>query len=129
MPLLRGEVQATRDAVFCEGGRLREERHCSESQSRGAHDPDDLYWPRVSVQQSDEGEHTKATMCRTAEWKYVCRLDEDDELYDLRSDPQELTNLVYDPKAAQVLAEMRERLLSWYQATCDVVPFAANSRQ
>jgi arylsulfatase A-like enzyme len=128
LPLIRGESEVHRDAVFCEGGRLVSESHCAELDSPGAHDLDNLYWPRVSAQQENDGKHTKATMCRTADWKFVRRLDEEDELYDLRRDPQELVNLIHDPNVATVLSQLRERLLIWYQTTCDIVPFASNNR-
>jgi arylsulfatase A-like enzyme len=128
LPLLQGETEVLRDAVFCEGGRLPSELHCTEGHSPGAQDPDNLYWPRVSAQQENDGKHGKAVMCRTADWKYVRRLDEDDELYNLRRDPQEVVNLIHDPAAAAILSQLRERLLTWFQSTTDVVPFAANRR-
>ena len=49
---------------------------------------------------------------RGPRYKYVryAVLDEDrEELFDLQADPGELTNLVDDPKAADALAEMRDR--------------------
>ena len=61
-------------------------------------------------------------MCRTYQYKYVRRLNEQDELYDLEQDPQELHNLIMDPDFKSVLLELKERLLTWYMATGDVVP-------
>ena len=88
LPLLAGETDEHRDAVFCEGGRLHGETHCMELESTSSQVPDGLYWPRVNLQTSEGPEHTKAVMCRTKDYKYVRRLYESDELYDLRADPR-----------------------------------------
>ena len=81
---------------------------------RGANEkPDGLYWPRVGLQVRDDAPyHSKAAMCRTADHKYVHRLYERDELYDLRDDPAELRNLIDDPDRAPLVAELRQRLLT-----------------
>ncbi len=42
-----------------------------------------------------------------------------EELYDLTTDPDELTNLAADPKAADLLAGLRVRLRDWQKATDD----------
>jgi arylsulfatase A-like enzyme len=124
--LLGGATDQHRDAVFCEGGRLYGEDHASESINlyRWNDDPvEGQYWPRLRLQASDEQPwHTKATMCRTESFKYVRRLYEQDELYDLEQDPHELDNRIADPALAQVLFGLKERLLTWYMETCDVVP-------
>jgi len=86
------------------------------------------YPPPQSWGGSRGGEHTKAVMCRTKEFKYVRRLYESDELYDLRADPAELHNRIDDPSLANVLAQLKERLLTFYVETCDVVPHAADQR-
>jgi hypothetical protein len=62
-----------------------------------------LYAPRVSLQIMDDVPyHTKAAMCRTKTHKYVQRLYEQDELYDLVSDPLEETTLIADPAYGDV---------------------------
>ncbi len=121
LPIAAGEATAHRDAVFCEGGRRRGETHAME---RGANEhPDGLYWPRVGLQVSDDAPyHSKAVMCRTADHKYVHRLYERDELYDLGDDPAELRNLIDDPDHAPLVAELRQRLLTWFLDTADAVP-------
>jgi hypothetical protein len=64
-----------------------------ELESTSSQNPAGLYWPRVNLQTSEGPEHTKAVMCRTKDFKYVHRLYESDELYDLRkSDPPLLTS-------------------------------------
>ncbi len=126
LPLLNSAADDHRDAVFTEGGRLMGEEHASESVNltRWNGEPEDgQYWPRISLQASDEAPwHTKATMCRTRRHKYVRRLYEGDELYDLERDPHELDNRIDDPALAPVLAKLKERMLTWYMETCDVVP-------
>lgn len=126
LPVMAGETDQHRDAVFCEGGRLHGETHCMEQESKQM--PEHLYWPRVGLQVQEGPEHTKAVMCRTKEYKYVRRLYESDELYDLRLDPNELHNRIDHPELADVLAMLKDRLITFYQETCDAVPHKANRR-
>ncbi len=131
LPVLAGSTDTHRDAVFCEGGRLRGERHCMERQSHTADTGFEThpYWPRISLQWRDDRMfHGKAAMCRTPEYKYVRRVYESDELYDLRCDPGETRNVINEPDYAAIAAQLRDRLLTWYQETCDVVPFDSDRR-
>ncbi len=116
-----------REAVFAEGGRLQGETQASERES---FNEASLYLPRIRMQleESTPLKHGKAAMCRTHRYKYIRRLYETDQLYDIESDPMELNNLVGDPESRQVLHEMRERLGDWYMATCDTVPLNPDSR-
>jgi arylsulfatase A-like enzyme len=88
-----------------------------------------LYWPRLRLQRLEGSEHTKAVMCRTKDFKYVRRLYETDELYDLGTDPHEQHNRIDDPALASVRDMLKERLLTFYQETSDVVPFNADQRE
>jgi arylsulfatase A-like enzyme len=126
IPLLEGKVQEHRDAVFCEGGRLHGETHCMELESKQG--SDGFYWPRISTQQSEGPEHTKAVMVRNKEYKYINRLYENDELYDLKIDPRELNNLINEPEMKDVIACMKERLLRFFMETGDVVPHTTDKR-
>ena len=128
LPVLAGETDEHRDAVFCEGGRLRGERQCMELESEQFDKPERPYWPRLVLQAGEGPEHSRATMLRTKEYKYVRRLYESDELYDLRTDPQELHNRIDDPALADVLRRLRERMLKFYFETSDVVPFTTDRR-
>lgn len=128
VPLLAHDMPH-RDAVFCEGGRLKGEVAAMEADSPSATDPEGLYYPRCSLQTDDSRPwHGKAVMCRTAHYKYVFRLYEDDEFYDLADDPHELRNRIADPAAAPVIAELRERTLRHMVETADIVPRQTDPR-
>lgn len=132
LPLLAGETEEHREAAYCEGGRRIGEKQAMELQSKSANLEEaqrGLYYPRIALQTSDDGVyHTKATMCRTQDYKYVHRLYELDELYDLKKDPGEVHNVINDPEYCEVRNELRERLLTWFQETCDVVPQKEDKR-
>jgi arylsulfatase A-like enzyme len=132
LPLLAEEHVEHRDAVYSEGGRRYGETQAMELESTALlEDPSvSHYWPRMAVQQSDDGPfHTKATMCRTRSAKYVRRLYESDEFYDLAADPVELVNQIDNPAYRDAILEHKDRLLTWYQETCDVVPRDPDSRR
>ncbi|MCB9458677.1 MAG: sulfatase-like hydrolase/transferase [Anaerolineaceae bacterium] len=119
LPLIAGDTDKHRDAVFCEGGRLQHELHAREHEAKQREGM--LYWPRTQLQHSTGPEHTKATMCRTKDYKYVRRFYEQDELYDLNADPDELNNRIDDPALAVVKLGLMDRMLTFYQETSDVV--------
>lgn len=116
-PVLEGGEQH-KDAVFCEGGRIHGEPQAME---RG-HGPESLYWPRLSTQCQEGPEHTKAIMLREQRYKYVYRLYERDQLFDLERDPQELTNLSGEEAYREVEARLKERVLRFLVETGDFVP-------
>jgi len=55
------------------------------------------------------GLFTERSIC-DGDYKYVWNLSDTDELYDLREDPYELTNVVRDPARAEILADLRRKL-------------------
>lgn len=127
LPLIAGATDTHRDAVFCEGGRLKGETQAMELESSQA--KTHLYWPRMHLQQQDDGpEHTKAAMIRSERYKYVQRLYEQDELYDLETDPTEVDNRIEDAALAQELLRLKERLLRFYLETGDIVPTTPDQR-
>lgn len=128
VPYMRQEEKKLREQVFCEGGFRKGENHCKETGGQAEPDPAGIYYPRQFLQASDEMYNGKAVMCRTAEYKYVRRLYESDELYDLKNDPNETDNRINDPFYREVLLDMKERLLEHYQDTCDAVPFQKDMR-
>lgn len=128
LPLIRGERDSHRDAVFCEGGRIKGETEAMELAS--SQSKTHLYWPRLHLQQQDEGpEHSKATMLRTKRYKYVHRLYEQDELYDLQTDPSERDNRIADPTLASTLLTLKERMMQFYLETADFVPMTPDKRE
>jgi len=52
-------------------------------------------------------------MVRTKRWKYIYYPDGFRELYDLRNDPDEYTNLAGLPASAETEQEMKDKLLQW----------------
>ena len=81
-----------------------------------------LDWPD-SVYCESHGEvwgYSSQRMVRTEHWKYAYQPHDLDELYDLEADPAEMNNLIDDPKHAEVLEEMKARLIGWNDATKDM---------
>ena len=72
--------------------------------------------------------HTKATMCRTKDFKYIKRAYEKDELYNLQNDPGEINNIIDEPQYKDELEKLKNKMLSWYQETCDMVPLETDKR-
>lgn len=129
LPLLAGETDSHRDATFCEGGRRIGETQAMERESSSAGNTEGLYSPRLRLQTTDEGVfHSKAAMCRTKTHKYVYRLYEQDELYDLAADPLEECNVIDDPAYRDIRGTLKDRLLRWYAETADVVPHHTDKR-
>lgn len=60
----------------------------------------------------------------TADWKYVFNAFDQDELYDLRRDPDEMTNLAADPAYDEVKRDLCRRL---WQFACAEDDTAINS--
>ena len=55
------------------------------------------------------------SMIRSGQWKYTYWLHDLPELYDLKSDPEELNNLAADPQHAAIANELRAQLLDWHR--------------
>jgi len=124
LPVIAGDTDEHRDAVHCEGG-----RRVGETQAMGVLQEGSLYSPRQRLQTTDERHYEgKAVMTRTAEHKYVLRMYESDELYDLAADPREQRNVIGDPAYTTVLEEMKDRTLRWLWETADVVPHQIDRR-
>lgn len=118
-----------RKYVFAEGGRLKGEVHCSEYGNFGENGVSTLnpYYPRLKTQ-ADDTAHTKATMIRSDCYKYIRRLYESDEFYDLEKDPDELNNLINVNEYQEEISKLQLEMLEWYQKTCDIVPFKNDDR-
>ena len=81
--------------------------------------PDD--WPREAFSTYNGQQFGLYTqrMIRDERWKYVWNMTDVDELYDMESDPWELTNLAGRAEHAETLADMRKRLLTALEARGD----------
>jgi arylsulfatase A-like enzyme len=130
LPILADRSKKHREYVFTEGGRLKSEWHCSENavfDDKGGVPAEFEYYPRIKTQ-ADNIAHTKATMIRSERYKYIRRLYESDEFYDLENDPQELHNAIDNPEYKEIILNMKLEMLEWYQETCDIVPFEQDNR-
>lgn len=58
-------------------------------------------------------------MVATDRYKYIWNDDDLEELYDLKTDPYEMKNLIKSTEHRDVLKEMRERLAKWQQKSGD----------
>ena len=120
-----------RNVVYCEGGRLPGETHCDEYHAAcgptGVLPKIAMYWPRQDAQRDDEA-HTKGTMIRGDRWKYIHRTSGAHELYDLEADPREEHNIYGQPGTEAVTAELRMKMLDWFQSTSDIVPKKPDAR-
>ena len=123
LPLLQDKTQPHREFVTCEGGRLPGEIQASEFENI---DPADHYYPRLSLQAKEDGTHGKAVMLRTDKFKYVRRLQEPDEFYDLAQG--ESVNLIDNPAYAGETEQAKQWMLDWLIASCDLVPKRIDSR-
>lgn len=129
LPVVACRSHKLRSFVTCEGGRRPEEKHCSEAVDPKAEGKERsiIYWPRYAAQWDDEA-HAKGTMLRDHRYKYIFRSNGQCEFYDMEKDPKEMTNQIENPVYAGLIASMSLQLLSWYQATCDIVPFQTDQR-
>lgn len=117
LDVVAGE-ETHKETVYCEGGRIHGETQAMEL----GHGKESIYWPRLSTQYSEGAEHTKALMCKTEKYKYILRLYETDELYDLEKDPLELDNVINNKDYKEVVSEMKNKALHFYMETTDFVP-------
>lgn len=124
LPVMRGEIAEHKPYVFSEGGGLIEEEHTHET----ARPKENIYWSRPALQWTERETHGKAVMIRSKNWKYVRRMYDTDELYDLENDPGEVHNLINDPAYEQPRRELSEALLTWFVETGDVVPWRWDRR-
>ncbi len=58
-------------------------------------------------------------MIETDSYKYVLHCNDIDELYDLKNDPDESTNLAENAAFAEVLKDMKYRMVEWLRKTND----------
>ena len=117
-----------KDYVYCEGGHEKELLDISipVPEEDPPSDLPGIYTGKFIVRNKYPNSLRKAKMIRTTEFKYIYRVVENDELYDLRHDPNETRNLIDDSKYNQVVLEMREMLLEHLVETEENRPFDPN---
>ena len=78
-------------------------------------------WPQTLFAEyhGDEFGLYTQRMIRSKRYKYVYNTPDIDELYDLREDPSELTNLAENPEYRAVKTELQESLIEWMEQTDD----------
>lgn len=119
LPLLRGETREHRQYVFSEGGALDTEIHTHETDRP----KENIYWSRPALQFTNPTVHGKAVMIRSKDWKYVRRLYDTDELYDLNNDPDEVHNLIGNPTYTDFVSGLAGEIATWFLSTGDQVPW------
>ena len=127
--VLKDRKKEIREFVTCEGGRNPDEVHCDEFHAAGPDGttPYSPYYAR-HLAQTDSEAHAKGFMIRTKEYKYVARVNEEDEFYDLMADPEELHNAIEDIRYQGRIREMEQKLRLWLMQTTDIVPFDYDKR-
>lgn len=109
MPLVRGETDEINEAVFAEY-----ESHKLRDPIASVRTHDYKYIRRLAgdtepVKDNTDGTRTKEQWLREG---WDMHLSEPEQLYDLKNDPLEKTNLAADPTYAQILSEMRGRMVA-----------------
>jgi choline-sulfatase len=127
MPQIRGEKGDANRAVYCEGGYNVNEPQCFEPMSFIKTDQD-IYAPKVKLQNQHPQTVSRATMIQTQKYKLVARPDGLSEFYDLAKDPRELHNVVGDRMYASAREELQTRLVDWFVRTGDVAPKQHDAR-
>lgn len=93
----------------------------------GQSDRPELHFPYEGTRYDELNSVTQSgtsRMVRLGRWKLVYDISGDGELYDLDTDPMELTNRWADPELLDVRAELTERLLWWSIRAVDDLPLA-----
>jgi choline-sulfatase len=126
VPLLNGERDTRRDAVYAEGGfhpDFETPFLLVRSTVEAGLPRESPYYQWGRLMREHPQSMAWASAVRTARWKYVWRVAELDELYDLQADPNEENNLLYTaPEQCRApLEAMKDRLLSWSILTSGVV--------
>jgi arylsulfatase A-like enzyme len=122
VPVLDDPSRTHRDLACCEGGfRLDEEPQNEQADQHP-------YRLKAQLQHEHPELVARATAIRTADWTYVRRHHDRDELYDRRADPAETANLIDDPDRREQADDLRDRLLDWLIETSDVIPRARDPR-
>jgi len=133
VPQLRGVAGDPDRAVFTEGGYDVHEPHCFEGSGLKydislQNSTGNIYYKKGLQQQEHPDSVCRSVMIRTKEFKLVIRTNWENEFYDLKLDPQELSNQYNSEAYKDIIAGLEDRLLQWYIRTSDTVPFERQPR-
>lgn len=128
LPILHGETEDVRDAVFGDSGCvLPDEIPWSIARLKmDTMDEDNPYYSFYQTFRNQPHAASRSMCVRDRRWKFIWRQKDVHELYDLQADPDEVTNLLHNPSpdAEREASRLRERLLRWVAETGDVMPLA-----
>jgi len=120
LPLIKGEKSEIRTAVFSEGGYNTREPQCFETIIKDPSSPGiGIYYDKTNIQKEIPSLAARSVMIRTELWKLILRDVGKEEMYDLKTDPNELNNLIDNPIHKEIKSELKEQLLRWYLRTSD----------
>jgi len=120
LPLIKGETETHRDAVYAEGGYNLREPQCFEPALKNPDVPHlGIYYDKTNIPVEDPATVARSTMIRTNKWKLIIRSAGKEELYDLTLDPKEIHNLIDDNAYKGIQISLKEKLLRWYLNTSD----------
>jgi len=112
MPVIKGEKDSHRDAIFAEVGQPNSPPPPMPLEDYDAYNAEKIKTdgPFWFCQYTTRG---RMVMIRKDGWKYCFYTGDTNELYDLKNDPLEEHNLVDDPKYAKKRTELKNELLEW----------------
>jgi len=122
MPQLHASSGDGQRAAFIEGGYNTYEPQAFEPIIEG------LYGPKTRLQNEQPGTITRCAGVRTTRYKLIARPNDQSELYDCHTDPQQKNNLFGDAGMRDVQSELQVRLLNWYIDTSGIPPVQRDSR-
>lgn len=124
---LRGEPGDTNRAAFCESGCNTAEMQLFEppmTEDQAA----EIYYPKRTLQNEHPETITRATGFRTWGYPLVHRSDGLGELYDVKQDPRELSNVYGERSYASEESALHAQMLDWYVRIADVAPKKTDPR-
>ncbi len=69
-------------------------------------------WKAISAMSEDPAELAVQMMVRDGSWKYIRNRFDEDELYDLETDPHEIMNLAGQSEQVDRISDLREKIRS-----------------
>jgi arylsulfatase A-like enzyme len=121
VPVLNNPSLLIRDRAYSEGGFTHSELNLLES-ARGE------YAKKAQLQHEEPEIVGKAFSVRNDEFTYIYRLYEPDELYDRRSDPSEMFNLLVDQPDHPTAIQLKSDMMDWLVSTADEIPWEPDPR-